>query len=691
MILTGRNFNAVLILLFLLLPFGRLHGQFHAQRTNHLKANSNWFFGDLGLNLNAAPPQVIQTNRFLALMRLQEYEYDFSTRERGKRFPNVIPVSDPQSGAFRFLATRLSLYDKNLDPMLNSDFDPDIFNSQSEKCIAVAPFTHDPNKYFLFSLSPTDGLFYSVVDMTLNNGLGAVVAATKNTPVGKSSYNNVAAEIVDVVPGNNCDLWLLLAEDGRDAKTYKILAYNISVSGLNPVPVVSTFDKENEDDVFWDYKTSPARDLIAFISFKYFIDGEYKPTAEVNFLKFNADNGSVTGSPLGPIELDNPGMDIHGSFTPDNIGYIAYTNRYENGKAIFYKYDLGDNLRKTDIEYGPLPYITFDPAKHSTYFAPIIFLKPYNNELFFNIPESFTTPDPFEPSLMRVYPYSTVRLGIMKPGSNASWQQVAFNPAIPLLRNCRLYTNTDVAYPYLPVDTIPSTYFDTVFCRDPSIPFQEVTLKARPGFSNHVWYDGTTGDEHRITAPGKYWVYYKGDCSERVDTFSYRLRAPVQVLPADTVICEQRFPTQISAEKGGQYLWDDRSVLQQRTINAPGTYWVTFQAEGCTQYDTIVVDSKYCPCSIALPNAFSPNNDGLNDYFKPLIALGCVPSQYSLRIFNRWGQLMYKSNNEFDAGWNGTFGGNNADAGTYFYELRFKTRALEEENYYTKGELILIR
>ncbi len=678
------------MLVILLCLLNRSNAQFHAQRSIHLKANSNWFLGDLGLDLNQNPAAVTQTNKFLQIVRQYGYEGDFSIRLKGQQFPNIVPVSHPQTAALRFIATRNALFDRNLDPMPDGDFDFSTFPySTLEKNFVVVPFTHDPDKYYVFALSEDFGLSYSVVDMTLNNGLGNVVAASKNTKVRAKDYPEGVASFIDVVPGNNCDVWMLMMDGSLDDKTYKLYAYNISASGINPNPVISTFNKENPADMMWDLRSSPSRDLIALTMLNTNTNGTFKPSSNVLFFKFNLDNGIITADALPPIKLgETDNRDMHGCFTPDNTSYIVYTNEYAQGKATFYKYDLADNMRKTSSEYS-LAYTTFNPYKHSNYYPPIIFFKPYGDKLFFNIPESFLFPDPFEADLKQVFQYTCIKVGAMSSVGSA-WQQIAYDPAIDLLRNARLYTNTDVVYPYLPQDTIASTYFDTVFCREPDIPFEKVTLKARPGFTDYVWYDGTTGDEHQIGAPGKYWVYYKGSCGDRVDTFSYRLRAPVVVLPPDTIICEQRFPVRIQPNEAGQYLWDDQSTERERNIYKPGTYSVKFQAEGCTQYDTIVVGSQYCPCSISVPNAFSPNNDGLNDFFKPVIALGCVPSQYSLRIFNRWGQMIYKSNDEFDQGWDGTYNGNTADPGSCFYELRFKTQA-RAEPYYNKGELILIR
>ncbi len=66
-----------------------------------------------------------------------------------------------------------------------------------------------------------------------------------------------------------------------------------------------------------------------------------------------------------------------------------------------------------------------------------------------------------------------------------------------------------------------------------------------------------------------------------------------------------------------------------------------------------------------VPNAFSPNNDGLNDTFE---AKGKFFQTYRLLIFNRWGELIYESNNP-DQGWDGTFNGNAMPAATYTYRV----------------------
>ncbi len=108
-------------------------------------------------------------------------------------------------------------------------------------------------------------------------------------------------------------------------------------------------------------------------------------------------------------------------------------------------------------------------------------------------------------------------------------------------------------------------------------------------------------------------------------------------------------------------------------------------AEGCLGRDTVLLKTKSC-CTIWMPNAFSPNNDGTNDGFGPAM-LGPL-WQYALRIYNRWGQVVFTS---FDAQkkWDGQIANRPADAGTYFYTLGAKCPG--NEGIDLKGDFILIR
>lgn len=90
-----------------------------------------------------------------------------------------------------------------------------------------------------------------------------------------------------------------------------------------------------------------------------------------------------------------------------------------------------------------------------------------------------------------------------------------------------------------------------------------------------------------------------------------------------------------------------------------------------------------------IPNAFSPNGDGLNDYFAPVIT-GEDYFLQSFLIFNRWGQCVYEAylNNGL-SGWDGTYRGRGLDMGTYFYQIIINNPSGKQVM--KKGEVTLVR
>ena len=71
-----------------------------------------------------------------------------------------------------------------------------------------------------------------------------------------------------------------------------------------------------------------------------------------------------------------------------------------------------------------------------------------------------------------------------------------------------------------------------------------------------------------------------------------------------------------------------------------------------------------------VPNTFTPDADENNPIFIPVITAGMDENDYQLEIYNRWGELVFLTN-DIHEGWDGTFGGRIADTGTYIWKLRF--------------------
>lgn len=110
-----------------------------------------------------------------------------------------------------------------------------------------------------------------------------------------------------------------------------------------------------------------------------------------------------------------------------------------------------------------------------------------------------------------------------------------------------------------------------------------------------------------------------------------------------------------------------------------------FTPIGCYGVDSILVRYAKGP-ALYVPNAFSPNGDGINDRFHP-ISVGIADFHF-FRVFDRWGRMVFESRDPNES-WNGYVHGVPADLGTYIWEvegLDLNGRLLDE-----KGSVVLLR
>lgn len=90
-----------------------------------------------------------------------------------------------------------------------------------------------------------------------------------------------------------------------------------------------------------------------------------------------------------------------------------------------------------------------------------------------------------------------------------------------------------------------------------------------------------------------------------------------------------------------------------------------------------------------VPNTFTPDGDEHNNEFKPVMTAGMDPHDYQLLIFNRWGELLFQSN-DISVGWDGTYNGEYVQEGTYVWTLRFGMMDTDEIRT-DKGHITLLR
>jgi gliding motility-associated-like protein len=106
---------------------------------------------------------------------------------------------------------------------------------------------------------------------------------------------------------------------------------------------------------------------------------------------------------------------------------------------------------------------------------------------------------------------------------------------------------------------------------------------------------------------------------------------------------------------------------------------------GCSDTAEMVIKAQGC-CSLMMPNAFSPNGDGMNDKFGP--ETNGHPKGYAMRIYNRWGQMIYVSY-KIEQKWDGTYNGQPAELDTYHYMITGDCAS--GELIQMKGDITLLR
>jgi gliding motility-associated-like protein len=158
-------------------------------------------------------------------------------------------------------------------------------------------------------------------------------------------------------------------------------------------------------------------------------------------------------------------------------------------------------------------------------------------------------------------------------------------------------------------------------------------------------------------------------CATPVTSNSIVIHVPFDVkLGRDTGFCLTDGLTLQVSDTFAVYHWSTGVMSSSIKINQSGSYWLqTLDQYSCISADTINVTTKNC--GFAIPTAFSPNNDGRNDVFKPLLSGAIIA--YSFTIYNRWGEKIFNTNKP-SAGWNGFNKNQMQLPGTYVWVCEYQ-------------------
>lgn len=212
------------------------------------------------------------------------------------------------------------------------------------------------------------------------------------------------------------------------------------------------------------------------------------------------------------------------------------------------------------------------------------------------------------------------------------------------------------------------------WCPDAQVILDALSSEAEGLFT---WSNGTIGSVVAADTIGLLSVTFApvSGCDATASVFVFP-NLPV-VAVQDTTLCDGESLILQFESPNANLSWPGLSDSSSVRIDKIGTY-ILEAANGCGSISVAVeVGNRDCNCPAIIPNVFTPNGDGVNDVFE--IAMSCDPLNYSLIIFNRWGQEVFRTLRKTEF-WQGNFDNNQGDQaaeGVYFYVLSYQNSLLQ--------------
>ena len=239
-------------------------------------------------------------------------------------------------------------------------------------------------------------------------------------------------------------------------------------------------------------------------------------------------------------------------------------------------------------------------------------------------------------------------------------------------------------------DTVISPLPDDTFaCNEDA----RITLDAGNPGAEYLWSDGSTGRTLEVSENGTYTVRIRSRCAETYDTVKVEVfrkpviqlvRNPLDPLPGESFVLTGSPDTfqVMTWYRSDSVIANTSSVTLSEQFNGRYLYyWEVYDDPRCLTRDSIEVPIFLI--DYYFPNAFTPNGDGLNDFWS---VAGTGMKRYSIRVYSRWGEKVF---DETDGNWDGTYQGKPLPAGIYIYILVGYDE--EGRKITQKGDIRLIR
>jgi len=704
-----KNQYYFIILMLLLMP-----GWVQAQKENNV-----WAFGHgAGLDFNGGAPALIGTGM--------------------QTDAGCASVSD-HNGMLLFYTNGDTVWDRTHAPMLNGT---GLITASNFQNVVVVPFVNDTNRYYIFHLTCTDtagSLYYSVVDRTLNGGLGGIVTGQKNQLLWDGNARGGLGSGMTTVAGDHCNIWLINHIAGLPTNNNnRFVVHEIDVNGIGANPVISQSGAYTGSSAYLAgvLKIAPDRRKLASTTFTI---GSWNGVTQDYSALECYDFDPATGVVSNAVTLDSTGgffLNVLGAgFSPDGSKLYSTTPflplMISNSGGVW-QFDLSlptiapIRASKTAVGFGSFGSDVATGPDGKVYVSLGWSFMPVNTIDRIDAPDAAGTACGYNAGPLSLPANTTITASFPNPVVYPIQDTQSFRhdtlicPGAQVQLQApggffRYYWQGERSYDTMMSVTAPGTYWvtyenhcrritdtfhvglivldagltDTALCPD-AFPFTLDAAAANIVGTQYTWQDGSTGPVFSAPGPGSYAVRMQFEGCYAADTVEIEEKpVPVFSLGADTAICADQPLLLRSPFAADAYLWQDGSTEAGLSASSEGTYWLAATVDGCTGSDSIRVAVNNCDCKAFVPNAFSPNGDGRNDVYLPLVVCGTYVVKYELSIYNRWGQRIFYSH-DAGKGWDGTYNGQMADAGVYFFTLQYGADQ-HRDRFLKKGELTLLR
>jgi gliding motility-associated-like protein len=623
------------------------------------KQTNFWYFGQLaGLNFTSGTPAAI-TNGAI-------YTTEGSST-----------ISDA-SGNLLFYTDGVSVWNKNNAVMPNgTGLYGDMSTTQSA---LIIPKPGSSSLFYIFTLDDeggSNGLRYSIVDMTLNAGNGDVT--TKNTFL----KNNMTEKLTAVFHCNGTDIWVAVHE----FNTNTFYAYLVTSSGVN-MPVISSVGPV-EVDVHGQMKFNTngtkvvcTRDTVIDAT-----PATYQGKAFLDVFNFNSTTGVVSNPQI--LSLNNHQKTYGVEFSPDNSKlYVSYydVTGINGDNSYLDQFDLSAaNIQGSQTALGTS---TAPSILRSLQLGPDgkIYVAKSNGPFVcvINSPNLAGASSNYVDNAINVDPGgmgAMCMLGL--PGFIQSYFNVNF-PNVPCAASVTANFKSS----------------DTTICKNTCINFTDLSLGSPTSW--HWTFTGATPTSSNIQNPqtvcyataGTYTVKLVVSNGTAKDSMTEQIIVNASTINAGPdIIISPGQSTQLNATGNTSYTWTPATNLSSSTIANPvanptvtTTYVVNGTTNNCGNTDSVTVFVEInCNGNVFVPTAFSPNGDGQNE--TECIMGNCIET-LNFFIYDRWGEKVFETTDQKFC-WDGVFRGKQMDSGIFVYYL--KATFTNGKEITKKGNISLVR